>query len=313
MNSSTSTELRSIALHTEVAASVPAVWRALIDPGELMRWFPLEAEVRQGAGGAMRLSWGDPVVAQWTIEDWSPERLLRVIETRPLGILLQPREGDVPPRSVTFRIERRGNRTALSLLHEGFGCGPQWEEAYAAVLRGWEFQLHSLRHYLERHSGRARSVSRLRRTLSLPVPAVWHRLVGRVLRSECAGDLKSGGGFELAMENGSTWSGAAVIFDPPRQFAMTLRAMNDAMFRIYLVENAAGAAELSTWLASYGAAPAVVADFESRWTAVCNHLFPPVGAAETGPAGAATPPAACCRSRGSPAAPGRPARRSPHE
>jgi uncharacterized protein YndB with AHSA1/START domain len=42
----------------EVAAPVEAVSKALTDAAELSRWFPLEAEVKPGVGGTIRLSWG---------------------------------------------------------------------------------------------------------------------------------------------------------------------------------------------------------------------------------------------------------------
>ena len=61
---------------------------------------------------------------------------------------------------------------------------------------GWEFQLQSLRHYLERHAGKERTVARLRRTLRTPLEGVWTRLVrSNGLFSNDEGGLIKGRGF----------------------------------------------------------------------------------------------------------------------
>ena len=155
-----------VALQTEIAASPVVVWNAITDPAELTRWFSLKAEVRPGNGGSMRLAWDEPVVANWQVEAWEPERRLSVAEMRPLGVALQPSEAGQVARSVDFCLERSDSHTVLRLTHHGFGCGPQWETLFAAVRRGWTFQLLSLRHYLERHAGTDRTVARSMRTSS---------------------------------------------------------------------------------------------------------------------------------------------------
>ena len=40
----------------EIAAPVESVWKAITDPRELERWFPLEARVAPGVGGEVFLS-----------------------------------------------------------------------------------------------------------------------------------------------------------------------------------------------------------------------------------------------------------------
>ena len=51
-------ETRTIEIEFPIDAPVDAVWKALTDPEELVKWFPLEAKVEPGAGGAVELSWG---------------------------------------------------------------------------------------------------------------------------------------------------------------------------------------------------------------------------------------------------------------
>src|SRR5689334_14016537 len=63
-------------------ASVEAVWRALTDAEELMRWFPLQATVEPGVGGTITLSWGESGAGGATIAIWEPNRRLRTVESR---------------------------------------------------------------------------------------------------------------------------------------------------------------------------------------------------------------------------------------
>ena len=45
---------RAFELALDIDASADEVWRALTEAEELMRWFPLEAQVAPGNGGSMR-------------------------------------------------------------------------------------------------------------------------------------------------------------------------------------------------------------------------------------------------------------------
>lgn len=275
MNQPVQLQLRSIVLATEIAASPAVLWHALTDAGELMRWFPLEAEVQPGA--TMRLSWGDPVVASWRIDIWEPERRLHVVEIRPLGVLLQPSDGGKIARTVDFQLIPRGERTAVHLVHEGFGCGPEWDSVYGAVRSGWEFQLQSLKHYVERYRGADRSLAKLRRTVSLTRDQVWARLVGPngVLACETSGVMATGSRFVARIDDNLILEGNVLICDPPKQIAATVSSMSDSLFRIYMVENSEGAAELSLWVASYGLPAEAVKFLELRWAQFVDSLFPP--------------------------------------
>src|SRR5438105_3912114 len=129
-------ELRSIVTQIQIAALPDAVWKALTDPVELARWFPIEARVDPGPGGSIWLSWGEPIVSESRIEIWEPDRRLRTVEVRPLGAKLQAKEANSPPRRVEYLLEFRDGGTELRLVHSGFGVGSHWEELYSAVRRG---------------------------------------------------------------------------------------------------------------------------------------------------------------------------------
>ena len=75
---------RSAEYDITIAASVDAVWRALTDPRELERWFPLTARMEPGAGGWFELRWG--VVDEgddWPILVWEPLRRLQIGMPKP--------------------------------------------------------------------------------------------------------------------------------------------------------------------------------------------------------------------------------------
>jgi uncharacterized protein YndB with AHSA1/START domain len=57
-------------------APVEEVWKALTDPKELVRWFPLEARVTPGKDGSIFLSWGPDCEGEGKIVAWEPGRRL---------------------------------------------------------------------------------------------------------------------------------------------------------------------------------------------------------------------------------------------
>lgn len=272
MTQSRDTGWRSVAVEVDIGAPPAQVWHALTDAAELVRWFSLEAHVIPGTGGEIYLSWGEPFVAAWRIEIWEPEHRLRVLETDALGGGLQPQEGAdtdrpgaladcakrVPARTVDFWFEAQGARTILRLVHDGFSPGSDATLA-AAVRRGWEFELRSLRHYLERHAGIERDVVWLRWASSLSEPAIWNRM----MRSLGWGDP------------GSAMQGTVQIYDPPYQLALTVTDHCDALFRIKLAKEATGAVEVNVWLSSWQCDGITLARFEQHMKDLFEPMFAP--------------------------------------
>lgn len=81
-------ETRSVEMAVDIAAPADAVWTALTDPAELVRWFPLQASVIPGAGGSVKCSWDDTWTWESTIDIWEPGRRSRLVqeEQRPLDV-----------------------------------------------------------------------------------------------------------------------------------------------------------------------------------------------------------------------------------
>jgi uncharacterized protein YndB with AHSA1/START domain len=59
---------RQIEKKIQINVPVEAVWKALTDAQELMRWFPLDAKVEPGKGGSIWISWGPPYEGGCKIE-----------------------------------------------------------------------------------------------------------------------------------------------------------------------------------------------------------------------------------------------------
>ena len=150
---------RSIEVAVEIGATVEEVWQALTDADELMRWFPLTAEVTPGEGGSMRWAWDDGWSWVSTIERWEPGRVLGLgnRDQRPFDAHGQPLPaGQVAPANLAmeFTLESDGGITRLRLIHSGFGQGAAWDDELDGVSVGWQSELASLKHYLEHHRGR---------------------------------------------------------------------------------------------------------------------------------------------------------------
>ena len=205
----------------EIAAPVDAVWKAISDPRELARWFPLEARVTPGEGGEVFMSWGAPWEGGSRIDAWEPGRRLR---TR--GFL---EHGDAS--MIEYTLEARGGKTLLRLVHSGFAAGGDWEdELFGGTERGWRYELRSLRHYLERHLGHDRIVAWPRASVRAAAAEVWSRLLGRdgLAREGRIEGLAEGEPYRAVAATGDVFEGTVVVNHPPYEFAGTVKGMNDA-------------------------------------------------------------------------------------
>src|SRR5262245_66435796 len=71
--------VRDVERQLEIAAPTEAVWRALVEAGELVRWFPMEAKVAPGEGGSIVMRWEGEPALESRIEIWVPGHHLRTI------------------------------------------------------------------------------------------------------------------------------------------------------------------------------------------------------------------------------------------
>jgi uncharacterized protein YndB with AHSA1/START domain len=217
-----------------IDAPVDAVWNALTDATELTRWFPLDASVVPGAGGVIRMRWDEGYDADSAIEIWEPGRHLRIGFPHHPPVLL----------ATDYHLESDKGRTTLRVVTSGFGEGTDWDDWFAGVRAGWDFELRGLKHYLEHHRGQDRLVASARQALSIPRESAWERLTG------------PGGWLE---RTGLT--GATLFRSPPVQLVMTVDQLNNGLLRIELEFGN----RVIAWLATWGASPAAVKAINAEW------------------------------------------------
>lgn len=269
MAQQTADKARVIEETVEIAAPSEAVWRALTDPRELARWFPLEARVVPGEGGEVFMSWGPPWEGGSRIDVWEEQKRLR---TR--GFL---EHGDAS--LVEYTLEAKGGRTVLRLVHSGFAHGSDWEdELFGGTERGWRYELRSLRHYLERHAGSDRQVLWPRVKVRGTAAEVWRRLVGRdgLTREGSVEGLKEGERYRVKAATGDELAGTVVVNDPPYEFSGTVEGLNDAL--VCLRTHDAGGPTPDSghvaclWLSSWGAPKQDVEALGERWKRLLDGL-----------------------------------------
>ncbi len=105
-------DARTIEKTLEIAAPPEAVWKTLTDAKELVRWFPLKAEVEPRVGGRIWLSWEGEFEGEHRIEIFEPERHLRTTWNP-----MTKDEGGPTELSVDYHLEGRGGGTILRLVH----------------------------------------------------------------------------------------------------------------------------------------------------------------------------------------------------
>ena len=266
---------RAFEMEIDIDAPADEVWRALSDAEELTRWFPLEASVQPGRGGTMTWTWEQPWMTR--IDRWDPPRRLRLIQAdeQPLDVDGRPIETGraVPARiGIEFTLETMHGKTRLRLVHSGFGPGAEWDDEVEGISLGWQFELRSLRHYLQRHHGRDRHVGWARASSPLSIDDTWARLVGPDGFS--VGGATAGQPYQLDTPTADHFSGTTELAIPRREFFGTVRELDDGVFRVSSYP-AAGQVGVTVWAATYSAGLAArVADFGPRAREVLDRLFP---------------------------------------
>ncbi len=250
----------------EINAPVETVWKALTDAEELANWFPLEARVTPGKGGAIWVSWGDGMEGEAPIEAWEPNSHFRWVE------------GENPATQVVidFFLETKEGKTVLRLVDSGFGPGANWKDYYNSKHCGWDFELRSLRHYLEHHRGKKRHAVWARKKISLSREDAWNRLLGPegLVREGSLQDLKADERYSVTAATGDRFEGVVHTFYPKWQFGATVENLNDSLLRVELEPGGAESLTAYVWLSTWGSPKEEVTAFRDRWAAQLQKLFP---------------------------------------
>lgn len=246
---------RKAEVAVELNATLEEAWRVISEAEELMRWFPLEAEVRPGVGGSMRWGWGDSFSGIARIESWEPPHLLRLVQEdqRPYdadGRVLPAGEAEPARLVVEMKLETRAGKTVLRLIHSGFGQGAAWDDELEGVSNGWQFELRSLAHYVSRHLGHDRHIGWAIGKTTLSHAAVWQGLRGVGGYTVEAESMQAGRAFTLRTPSGRTFSGTVMLHVPEREFAGTVRELGDGIIRLG-TWRAGGETGIHVWAATW--------------------------------------------------------------
>jgi uncharacterized protein YndB with AHSA1/START domain len=269
---------RAFEMALDIAASPDDVWRALTDPKELVRWFPVEARVTPGPGGSMVWSWGESWDWESRIAAWEPGRLLRLVQedARPYdaqGRPLEPGQAEPVRIAMEFTLETRQGKTRLRLVHSGFGRGAAWDDELEGITEGWQAELASLRHYLERHHGRDRVFELTSLSTSLSREEAWTRLIGPGGFRFTPADPKTGQGYEVMVPGGERLSGTVALHLTRQTLAGTVRELGDGWFRILTWSVPGGGTGVWAGFATYEGDPTRVRNLKARAEEAIKKLF----------------------------------------
>ncbi|HTD62201.1 MAG TPA: SRPBCC domain-containing protein [Gemmatimonadaceae bacterium] len=240
-----------------IDAPPDAVWKALTDPTELERWFPLTASVTPGVGGALELRWGTIGMDDLAIFVWKPGRHLQVGMPQPSGA----------PRVIhDFTIEDHGTSTILRLVAHGFDPDARWDEFFDGVKRGWRYELQSLRHYLEHHRGEDRAVAWVRTPIAGGAERAWATLFASL------GWKRRDDRYSIEAPDGTVLTGTVVISEHPKDFTGTVEELNNAVLRAQIEAEPDGLV-LGLWLEAWGVPATKLAAIEAAWQPALDNLF----------------------------------------
>lgn len=250
---STTPPTRSATGTIEIDATPERVWRALTDAADLVRWFPLEAKVDPGVGGAVFMSWKNEFAGSSTILAWDPPRRLAIVWG-------WGEEKESHPQMTEYRLEDLdgGRRTVVRVVTSGFPADAAWDDFVEGTNRGWVFELQSLKQYLEHHDGEDRRVVYLRHRVPSGMASDWVRL----FNPEGLGDSPlEGEAFDRAL---------------PHQYAAVVPGLGGGLFRASCEPCMPGAdsKDVTLWLQAWGDDRPTLDRYEREWPELLARVFP---------------------------------------
>lgn len=262
-------DTRAFEMTIEVAVSPDAVWQAITDPKELVRWFPTEANVTPGKGGRWLISWDGNWPWNTEIEIWEPNRHLRLVDRngRPYDARGEAVNESVTPLpiAIDWYIEGKGGSTSVRLVHSGFGRGAAWDDEFEGVSYGWPQELHSLKQYLEHHRGRDRQVAWTRAVVAASPEVLWNRFTGRdgIARDTSIEDLRPGDRYAMTLATGDRLEGTVVLNRAVRGLQVTVDGWNDGIYRIW-IDRVGQESAVNSWLSIYDMPASFARSFDER-------------------------------------------------
>jgi uncharacterized protein YndB with AHSA1/START domain len=270
-------DTRAFDMTVEIAVSPDAVWQALTNAEDLVRWFPTEASITPGKGGKWLISWDGSWSWENEIEIWEPNRHLRIVDRngRPYdGTTGEVKQSVAPlPIAMDWYLESKGGATALRLVHSGFGRGASWDDEFDGISTGWPLELNGLKHYLEQHRGENRQRAWTRTVVSLPIGAVWQRLFGPngLVPDASVLALRPGDRLATTLSTGDRIEGTVMLNLAGRGLQVALDGWNKALFRVW-VDRVGSDSAVNSWLSTYNLPDDVTKEFGQRMRVAIERL-----------------------------------------
>jgi uncharacterized protein YndB with AHSA1/START domain len=270
-------DTRAFEMTIEIAVSPDALWQALTNAEDLVRWFPTQADITPGKGGKWLISWDGNWSWQNEIEIWEPNRHLRVVDRtgRPYdGTTGEVKQSVAPlPIAMDWILEGKGGSTTLRFVHSGFGRGSAWDDEFDGISTGWPLELNGLKHYLEHHRGRDRQFAWTRSVLPMAVTDLWSRVVGEggIVPDASVLKLRPGDRIATTLSTGDRIEGTVELNIANRALQVVVEGWNNALFRVW-VDRVGSEAAVNSWLSTYNLPESVTKEFGDRVRAELERL-----------------------------------------
>jgi uncharacterized protein YndB with AHSA1/START domain len=262
-----------------IDAPIESVWKAITDAEELTRWFVEAAKVEPGAGGTMWISWGGAEEGRSRIDVWEPNQRLR-LALMPFEMGQAKQDGQTALID-EYTLERRDGKTVLRLVCSGIPDSPEWDGFYNGTDSGWRSFFRTMRHYLEHHAGKPRTVVKIVGRLPLSLDEAWTRLTGP---DGLGFGPVAGNTFSTRTGSGEALHGDVVFAKAPGMLELNIRELDDA-FLAHAMASSHGQQYVYSVLSLYGKAPAEVEALRAKWQTWLTDVLGVEGV----PAGAAQP------------------------
>ena len=129
-----------------IKSSPEAVFKALTQADELMRWFPTRAESDPRPGGKFKFTWE---FANANENGSQQGEYVEVLPNRKLSYTWTAESIPAIPTLVTFKLTEAGGETIVELDHASMQEGADQEKLHEMHANQWGFFMMNLKSYLE--------------------------------------------------------------------------------------------------------------------------------------------------------------------
>lgn len=191
------------------------------------------------------------------------------------------------PSVVDFHLEAQPNGdTVLRMVHHGFSADADWDHMYDGTKHGWNFELHSLKTYLDHHRGQRRHVAHVRAPLNnLSRAEAFRRVLapGALTEKGSLADLAPGQRFDVTLTGGQRITGTVRTAERDRYLCLNVDNLDHALMRVDIEScNPASGGLIWLWLSTWGDDGGVARALNEQWLGVlrsCVGSALPIGVA----------------------------------